>query len=361
MKVCRYDQGNALVLTCPFHGWTYDTDGRLVGVPGFKEFYHEDLDRSQWGLIEVAQLANYHGSIWATWDSDAPPFEQYLGDYDFYLRPHFEGDDGRDGGAEIFGGIQKWRMPCNWKFPALTFNGDRSHAAMTHRSTTVAAFGPQGALAEGFRHGIPSRRVPLQYEVLMPGLGHGGAATIRPADEPYVDTWQTVPGADDYYRAMHQKRADQFPDRPRVQAGCNVFPNFITGGAVRTIAVWHPAGPHATEVWRFFLVDSQAPEAVRDGLRRFQMRYSGPVGMTEQDDMENWNYAHAASRGTIARRYAYNYQMGLGHEIPAGEVPGSLNQITAEHAQRGRFARWLEFMEAPTWRAMHPRRANGAT
>src|SRR5690348_15968435 len=25
MKVCRYDQGNALVFTCPFHAWTYDT------------------------------------------------------------------------------------------------------------------------------------------------------------------------------------------------------------------------------------------------------------------------------------------------------------------------------------------------
>ena len=25
--------------------------------------------------------------------------------------------------------------------------------------------------------------------------------------------------------------------------------------------------------------------------------------MTEQDDIENWNYASAASKGTIARRY----------------------------------------------------------
>ena len=31
MKVCRYDDGNALVFTCPFHGWSYDTDGRLGG------------------------------------------------------------------------------------------------------------------------------------------------------------------------------------------------------------------------------------------------------------------------------------------------------------------------------------------
>ena len=31
--------------------------------------------------------------------------------------------------------------------------------------------------------------------------------------------------------------------------------------------------------------------------------------------MENWNYAHAASRGTIARRHPYNYEMGLGREM----------------------------------------------
>ncbi len=40
-----------------------------------------------------------------------------------------------------------------------------------------------------------------------------------------------------------------------------------------------------------------------------------PAGLTEQNDMENWNYAHAASRGTIARRYPYSYEQGMGSEI----------------------------------------------
>ena len=34
MKVCRYDQGNTRAFTCPYHGWSYSTDGRLVEVPG---------------------------------------------------------------------------------------------------------------------------------------------------------------------------------------------------------------------------------------------------------------------------------------------------------------------------------------
>ena len=37
------------------------------------------------------------------------------------------------------------------------------------------------------------------------------------------------------------------------------------------------------------------------------MRYSGPAGMTEQDDMENWSYATNGAMGTIAKRYPFNY------------------------------------------------------
>src|SRR6266404_1683844 len=61
-----------------------------------------------------------------------------------------------------------------------------------------------------------------------------------------------------------------------------------------------PRSIHETEVWRWYLVDKSAPAEVKDFLRDYYIRYSGPGGMTEQDDMENWNYAHAASRGTIA-------------------------------------------------------------
>ena len=58
--------------------------------------------------------------------------------------------------------------------------------------------------------------------------------------------------------------------------------------------MWHPPGPHKTEVWRWFLVDKAAPDEVKDFLGDYHIRYSDPAGMTEQDDMENWNYAHVA-------------------------------------------------------------------
>ena len=65
MKVCRYDEGSTQVFTCPYHGWSYGLDGKLAGVPYFKEAYEGRLDKSRWGLVEVAQCENYPGSIWA--------------------------------------------------------------------------------------------------------------------------------------------------------------------------------------------------------------------------------------------------------------------------------------------------------
>jgi hypothetical protein len=126
----------------------------------------------------------------------------------------------------------------------------------------------------------------------------------------------------------------------------------------RTIAAWHPRGPHQTEAWRWYLVDADAPAEVKDFLRQYYIRYSGPSGLTEQDDMENWNYAHAASRGTIARQYPYNYEMGLGRATSAFEdhglkLPGVINDVTeasaSEHNQRGFYTRWRQLMEAESW------------
>ncbi|MEA2641932.1 MAG: hypothetical protein QOF51_3326 [Chloroflexota bacterium] len=358
MKVCRYDEGNTLLFTCPFHGWSYDTDGRLVGVPEFQSAYHGELEKEKWGLPE-ARIHNFYGSIWATWDPDAPSFEEYLGDFEQYLRPLFQGDDGRDNGVELIGGVHKWYMPSNWKFPSTSFQSDGAHGSITHRSVNVAAIGPQGDADGGDRHPVRSKWPRVHLEVAMPGLGHSGHFTVEEAGAPYTETWQTQPEIEDYYREAHEAKMKRFAGQKLITGGGGVFPNMVYqgGGVIRKpIAVWHPAGVYTTECWRFYFVDRNAPQEVKDAMRRYYMRYAGPVGLTESDDMENWNYATPASKGTIARRYPYNYQMGLGHEyVDPSIAPGRLTPHRAEQGQRNRFARWLEFMQANNWGDMYPR------
>ncbi len=352
MKVCRYDTGNTTTFICPYHGWNYDTDGKLGGVPRFKDGYQDKLDKTLWGLIEVPQMVNYKGSIWATWDKEAPAFLDYLGDFKVYLDQLFDSFDGRDGGGEVLPGVHKWRMPCNWKFPATSFGGDAAHE-YSHRSTHVAGYGPQG---KGDRHGV-ARPGEKRLEVSIPGLGHGAHVSVYDAECPYTPTWGSIQSVDDYFKVAYEKQRSRLPTPLRMEVGAaTMFPNAsFAAGTRRTIVVWHPRGPHMTEAWRFYLVDKDTPQEVRDPLRRYLMRYSGPVGMTEQDDMENWNYAYAASKGTIARRYPYNYQMGIENEILDVPIPGTVTQVLSEENQRCRFQRWLEFMEAPDWNAIYPK------
>jgi phenylpropionate dioxygenase-like ring-hydroxylating dioxygenase large terminal subunit len=356
MKVCRYDEGNTLHFMCPFHGWSYDTDGTLVGVPEFAQAYGGRLDRSKWGLIEVAQVADFRGSLWATWDPEAPPFRDYLGDYQHYLAPLFDAYDGEEGGAEVLGGVHKWRMPCNWKFPGMSFGADAGHGATTHISTETAGYGPQGQA--GDRHGVRVSR-SQRLEVTVPELGHGCHVNLHPADAPYLPTWGDLKEADDYFREAHERR--QRLGAARLEGGsAGLFPNVAFASGMRsTICVWHPHGPHMTEAWRFYLVDRRAPQEVKDAIRRYHMRYGGPVGMTEQDDAENWNYASAASNGPIARRHPYNLQMGMDAEPLDLPIPGRATPVLTEYGQRARFARWLEFMEAESWKEIYPVRGRG--
>ena len=347
MKVCRYDEGNAAVFTCPYHGWSYATDGKLVGVPFYKDAYHEKLDKSQWGLVEVSQLCNYKGSIWATWDPAAPPFEAYMGGMTFYLDQLLDSSDGRSGDAEVIGGVQKWILPSNWKFPSENFAGDGAHN-ISHRSVDIVGIGPSGRGRRDDAESAQARRLHLSF----PELGHAAVGDLHVQDIPNIPTYQNTPVAEAYFRRVFEERRQRLGDTARFLAVVGTaFPNMsYLARQPRSISVWHPRGPHQTEAWRWYLVDKDAPEEVKDILRHYYIRYSGPGGMTEQDDMENWNYAHAASRGIIARRHPYNYEMGLRFDKIDTGYPGvtTAERITEENA-RAFYTRWAQLMDAKSW------------
>ena len=346
MKVCRYDEGNATVFTCPYHGWSFATDGTLAGVPHLKEAYDEELDKSEWGLIEVAQIANYKGAIWATWDPKAPPFLDYLGEMRLHLDNLLDCRDGREGGSEVLGGIQKWTMPCNWKFPAENFAGDSYHN-ISHRSVDLAGIGPSGR----GRRDTDQHRASQRLLISFPGTGHAATSILQGEDVPNTSSFGDNPIVNEYFEHCHEERKRRLGEKARVLGiVANIFPHMsFLARQPRSIAVWHPRGALQTEAWRWFLVDKDAPQEVKDALRHFYMRYSGPGGMTEQDDMENWGYASAASKGTIARRYPYNYQQRLGRGDSKGALPGTIDTHISEENVRCLYDRWADFMDASSW------------
>ncbi|MGH3637308.1 MAG: aromatic ring-hydroxylating oxygenase subunit alpha, partial [Mycobacterium sp.] len=56
--VCRRDSGNAKVFQCFYHAWSFDSEGRLNGVPD-REGYSIGLDYDELALARVARVESY--------------------------------------------------------------------------------------------------------------------------------------------------------------------------------------------------------------------------------------------------------------------------------------------------------------
>jgi phenylpropionate dioxygenase-like ring-hydroxylating dioxygenase large terminal subunit len=65
--------GHAIV--CPFHGWTYELDGRLKNVPRADKF--PNLDRSQEGLLLI-DLEVWQGFVFVRFRGDGPSVADHL-------------------------------------------------------------------------------------------------------------------------------------------------------------------------------------------------------------------------------------------------------------------------------------------
>ena len=333
-RLCRADFGNAATITCAYHGWTFANTGKLVAVPNLQDAYFGELDLDQWNLIPVAQLDSYRGMIFATFDPDAPPLQEYLGEMAWYLDSFF---DRREGGVEVIGGVHKWVVPCNWKLPAENFGGDAYHVSWSHLSAIRAGF------AGDFR-----LRASTGGTLISPGQGHCvislGGGDIAEAPEPDLIAYEQETRPEMVKRLG--PRAEQVS--PIV---ATVFPNLsIIRSTSHSFRVWHPKGPGEIEIWSWVFVDKAAPLEVKEALRVNGLRGFGPSGTFEQDDMDNWQECTHTSRGVVSRRFDLNIQMGLGHEQYRPDLGGWASDFRlSESNHRQFYRRWAELMAAERW------------
>ena len=332
-RLCRADSGNASSFTCSYHGWAYSNDGSLVAVPNLKDAYYEKLELGKWGLSRVAQLDSYNGLFFATFDADAPPLREYLGEMTWYLDAFF---GRREGGVEVIGGVHKSVVPANWKFPAENFAGDSYHVAWSHLSALNT-----GTTSESRNR--QQRGSGLQGQIISPGNGHclisRGAGEFSEAAVPQIK------GYEDSVREEAKHRLGKRWELANPIVG-TVFPNF---GMIRTIAQQfrglHPKGPGQIEIWAFSYVDRDAPPEVTEAIRLASVRAHSPAGTFEQDDMDNWQECTGTSKGFMAKRVDLNNQMGLGHDHFDSALGGWARDYAMSESKHGRFYhRWDELM-----------------
>ncbi len=146
--------------TCPFHAWSYDLDGKLVGLPHAPAF--EGLTREDRGLVPLP-VAEQHGLIFVR-ARPGPPID--VDDHLAGLGPEI--------GALGLEGFQRvddphiHRIQANWKLVMDTFN-EVYHFNHLHSSTgtnlmygdvsTIDPFGPH------VRHAFASRSLDLLRDI----------------------------------------------------------------------------------------------------------------------------------------------------------------------------------------------------
>jgi len=124
-------RGTSRRLTCPFHAWTYDPDGSLVGLP--KQEHFGDVEKACLSLIELPSL-EWNGLLYVHPDPDGviDPAEMFpdglaaeLADWNYGELEYLDADS--------------YDVACNWKLAMDTF-GETYHFSALHKDTLFGAF-----------------------------------------------------------------------------------------------------------------------------------------------------------------------------------------------------------------------------
>jgi phenylpropionate dioxygenase-like ring-hydroxylating dioxygenase large terminal subunit len=115
--------------TCPFHGWVYDIEGHLIGMPGAEGF--AEVNREDRGLIELP-ADERHGMIFVAAHPDAR----------FSLDEHLSGlgdqfESFGFGEWKLVAPVHAHRIAANWKVVWGT-HCETYHFATLHRDTAAS-------------------------------------------------------------------------------------------------------------------------------------------------------------------------------------------------------------------------------
>jgi len=360
MQVCRAEIGNASHFRCPYHGWSYRNDGRIVGLPFHRDAYGGEAGFGRRGqtLLPAPALDSYLGMIFISLDEHAPPLREYLGDFAFYLDYYVKQSEA---GIELRG-PQRWCIKANWKIGAENFAGDMYHTPQTH--TSVVEIGL-------FREPKAEKR----KDGCTYWAGAGGGTTYKLPPGGLRERLRYVGYPDDMIDRMtgswSAPQQALIGDHGFMISAASVFPNlsFVHNwpkvaerGDIEdvlpfiSIRQWQPIGADETEVLSWFAVDRAAPEEFKRLSYKAYLMCFGSSGMFEQDDVENWVSLTSTAAGSMARRLRLNSRMGLladgstvADPLPPAEFagPGTAYVGYNEHNQRALLRRWADCLERP--------------
>ncbi len=335
--VCRETTGNAKEFSCPYHGWLYANDGKLIAVADRKALggYADDFEAPE-GLFRLPCIEVYRGFVFASFNADVPPLLDHLGarakryiDRKLDLSP--------EGEIVLCSKPYVVRFQANWKFQAENII-DATHFLQVHKGfvTLQAKYGDTTGDFGQHKGGSSAamRKIRFSGQSWRTRQGHGVS------ENPDNDVESLLNGEyGEFYRRIRDLRGEDELPWLAGKGVVSLFPNM--GMIFQQVRVWRPIAPDLTEVSIYLYELKGAPASFNEGVLRSQERFYGPSGYGAVDDVEIFMLSQQGMQGSAVEWLIFERGLGSDEKMEDGDYRGISG---SEAPLRARWTEWNRLM-----------------
>ncbi|NML45848.1 Rieske 2Fe-2S domain-containing protein [Ramlibacter sp. G-1-2-2] len=328
---------------CPYHAWSFDTDGALRAIPlklGYEgtEMAHTEAGQ---GIVAVKNVRIYRGFIFVKLNDAGPGFEEYFGDSLSSIDNM--ADRSPTGELEIAGGVLRFTHQCNWKMFVENLN-DTMHPMVAHESSA----GTAKKMWSGKPADAPKPMAIEQFVPFMSDYKFFEDMGVRVFDNGHsfsgvnFSIHSKYSGIPAYEQAMNaaygEEKAHQILGLTRHNTV--YYPNLTIKGVIQAIRVVKPvsADKCVVESWTFRL--KGAPAELLQRTTMYSRLINSPFSVVGHDDLQ-------AYRGIQAGLYGSGNEWVSLHrnfnEAEIGKREVTTNG-TSEISMRNQYRAWAKYM-----------------
>ena len=339
--VCRKDSGNTKNFVCPYHNWSFDNTGRLIGVP-MKGGYGDSFQSSTMGLGRV-RTQSYRGFVFATLSPEMPDLESHLGQATTLIDQWLDRWPGAQ--LQVRSGQHRLSYRGNWK---LTYDNsaDGYHPGYSHASLLKMR-------KERYGVGVDMQWVLGDVDSglqTVTDLGNGHTFLDQRAEiDEYWSSAAPMPGGDRYAdilreRLGHSAAAAALNVVVGSGMNLNIFPNLLIIG--NQIQVIEPYGvADTTLVWYATrLVADDLPDEVNTLRMRLQEDFPA---FGEPDDLANFEECQVGLSVPEMEWVNTSRHLDTGREFLSADGL-STAPVSSELPVRAFWAEWKRIMTSDT-------------
>ena len=190
-RICLEGEGKKHMLTCPYHAWSYDLDGRLRGA----HLMPADFDKSSVRLAS-AHVQVYEGLIFLNFSNDAPPdFEDFIAPFKPLLRGHGL-SSAKIAARRMYPTAANWKLVVENFFECYHCNSAHPTYCSVHDKLKMLAFGAGAGSGDDSDTALYQEKLK-QWEEFSRSLGYPVGMFADDADDTFFRSGNRLPISDD--------------------------------------------------------------------------------------------------------------------------------------------------------------------